>query len=109
MAPDADGVADRVADLILTDRPAAALAAALRELAEEQRRTGASIAATLDAARREHEARALAWSAVAGLLGSYPGRALALLLGLVLLAALASALGVDVDAIRALAGAVTPD
>jgi len=106
MAPDADTAADRAADLILTDRQAGAIAAALREIADEQRRMGAAIATTLDAARREHDARALAYAGVAGLLGSYPGKALGVLLGLVLLVALAKALGVDVEAVRAFAGVV---
>lgn len=96
---------DPAADAVeaLTPGQVAALSSALRVLADEMRTLRTLLDAHLRAEQETIDARRLAWQAIAGLAGSYPGRALGTLLALVLVAALARALGVDVEYLRALA------
>ncbi len=99
--------ADAAADA-LTAGQTGHLVAALRQLAEEARTTRALLSAHLEADRRAVDARALAWAAVAGFAASIPGRALMTLLGIVLAAGLARALGLDAAYLQAVAGVIVP-
>ena len=83
-----------------------ALARALERLADRQDEQSTRLLAHLDADRRAVEARALAWTAIASFAGSYPGKGLLVMLGCVLVAALARAFGLDTDYLQAVAGVI---
>ncbi|MFZ9975962.1 MAG: hypothetical protein ACO3UW_12815 [Candidatus Nanopelagicales bacterium] len=103
----ADDPADAAADA-LTAGQVGHLVAALRHLADETHTTRTLLAAHLDADRGAVEARRRAWDALSGFASSLPGRGLMTLLGVVLAAGLARALGLDADYIAAVAGAIIP-
>ena len=111
MAPDRDAVERAAGDLAPGAGPA--IAAALREIAAgrvQDRARTAEILAILEAdreARRSADvARMQAWRAVASLVASVPGKALCLLGVLVAVAAVARAMGLDVEYLSAFAGLV---
>jgi hypothetical protein len=104
---DEHDAADAAADA-LTAGQVGHLVAALRQLADEARATRTQLAAHLDADRGAVEARRRAWDAVAGFAASIPGRALMTLLGVVLAAGLARALGLDAAYLQAVAGVIVP-
>lgn len=83
------------------------VAVALGDISRRLEAIEALMEARIDADRRAIEARTLAWSALGGLATSLPGKALGLLIALVLAAAVAQMLGVSVDTLRAMAGVIS--
>lgn len=95
----------------LTPGQVAALARALRDVADELMEIRRTLTAREDADRTLVERRTLAWSAVASLAMvardaalSRPGQLFGALIAAIIAAAVAQALRVDIDTLRALVG-----